>query len=204
MTHQESNQPVFAAISDENGILEYAVQAHDLADAVIAFTPGAITVRIAAEGITWHRLDNPPAGWQQWRDMGTDEYDAMVAAGSQETRGWVSWAVHEAEKRRVDPTNSDLYERGIELLEASTVGALAIYADCADRRYYLANAVDVLSLVRIMASTRDYSAWVEGCSATGDPDGYDTHEDAVRAAHQITNAAAKSAVAAADAGRAAR
>ena len=77
MTHPESNQPVFAAISDPNAILEYAVQAHDLADAIIAFNRGAITVRTAAEGITWYRFDDPPAGWEQWGDMGPDDHETM-------------------------------------------------------------------------------------------------------------------------------
>lgn len=74
-------QPLFAALSDANGILEYAGRHSDLPDAVIAYAD-AVSMEIAeenqAEGITWLRFDTPPPGWEEWTgDMHPDEYDAM-------------------------------------------------------------------------------------------------------------------------------
>lgn len=193
MTHQQNSQPVFAAISDENGILEFAGQHRDLADAIIAYAKDVsmpISADNQANGITWYEFETPPAGWEDWHGgMSGDDYDAMVSAGTEETRGWIACAVREALLRVTAPTESDLYDEGIGILDAATVGDLAIYDD-GFGLHCIADAAEVMALAR----GGDYAAWCRQRRQTHrESDGYTTHEEAIRAAHQITNTAARAA-----------
>jgi len=80
-------RPVFACISNENGILMYAERHKDLADALLGY---AQEVRLSFKELqdsllrcTWHEFIEPPQNWQDWEsDMDADAYDAMIAAAS--------------------------------------------------------------------------------------------------------------------------
>jgi len=76
-------RPVFACISDENGILEYAERHIDLADAVMGYAK-EISMPIGEDLVndcTWYEFNVPPKNWEDWHGgMGPDDYDALCEA----------------------------------------------------------------------------------------------------------------------------
>lgn len=78
------DKQIFAAISDENGILEYADAHSDLEDAMLAYAQQLLCEPLAAEhmeGLTWYEFSPSATGWQDWAGgMDGGEYDAMIAA----------------------------------------------------------------------------------------------------------------------------
>jgi len=77
-------RPVFACISDENGILEYAGRHTDLADAIIGYAEEVcmpIGLAYQSYNCTWYEFNVPPKNWEDWNgEMSSEEYDALCEA----------------------------------------------------------------------------------------------------------------------------
>ena len=85
-------RPVFACISDANGILMYAGRHIDPAEALTAYAKtvgwsetwlrkNPNELEDLASGHTWYEFDVPPDNWEDWTgDMGPEDYDALCEA----------------------------------------------------------------------------------------------------------------------------
>ena len=77
-------RPVFACISDANGILEYAERHTDLADAVIGYAEEVcmpIGRAYQSDNCTWYEINVPPKDWEDWNgEMSAEDYDELCEA----------------------------------------------------------------------------------------------------------------------------
>ncbi len=94
---------VFACISDENGILEYAGLHVDLADAVIGYAKEVcmpIGKAYQSDDCTWYEFNVPPKDWEDWNgEMSCEDYDKLCDAADYTYRD-AEEAVAEARARR--------------------------------------------------------------------------------------------------------
>ncbi len=81
---------VFACISDENGILEYAGLHADLADAVIGYAKEVsmpIGKAYQSDDCIWYEFNAPPKDWEDWNgEMSCEDYDKLCEAADYKYR----------------------------------------------------------------------------------------------------------------------
>lgn len=169
-------QTIFAAVSEENGILEFCGPAFDLADAFAAYAKEiGVDLDALADGIDWYVVP-ASARWCEYSgDMNDELWDDF-----EERRTWINniyaeQGYDEAIARAETPLASELYEDGLEVLKAETEIVLKVeYSTGGSERVWvvvvyphgskwgIATAAEVLDAAR----AGSVFAWREACPTT--------------------------------------
>jgi len=192
---------IFAAVSEENGILEFCGPALDLADAFAAYAKDAgvdLDAFDPEDGGAWYEV-RPRARWREYSgDMAPELWDDFEEHRSAINRVYAGHGFDEATARAETPHASELYEDGLEILKADTEITLRTDRDRCNRSvlviyphgigFRIATAAEVLDAAR----AGSLAAWLDQAITTRHPQTYPSQPAVAAAIIEIARAAGAS------------